>query len=86
MIKEFLKTGRIDWWSDQLDEQDVEYTYLLKTPFTIYRRVDEHVEDLTWSHTFYKRYFWQVEWKYRFNREEDEGDNFFAPSQEVICR
>ena len=34
MIKEFLKTGRIDWWSDQLDEQDVEYTYLLKTPFT----------------------------------------------------
>ena len=84
-----IKTGRIEWWSNQKDEYDVEYTWYFKRPFTIFRRKDEHIGDrhsTTWQYTFYKRYLWQVEYRDYFFKEVDVADEFFAPSEDTWGR
>ena len=84
-----IKTGKIEWWSNQKDEYEVHYTWYFKRPFTIYRRVEEHIGDnrsTTWQYTFYKRYLWQVEYRDYFFQEVDEADAFFAPSEDTWRR
>jgi hypothetical protein len=85
-IFQTIKDGRIDWYSDQKDEYDVEYTWFFKRPFTIFRRVEEHIGDkhsTTWQYTFYKRYLWQIEFRDYFSKKVDEADEYFAPSEDI---
>ena len=82
-----IQNGVIDWDSDH--EKDAVFSWYFKRPFTIHKRTDEHIGDrhsTTWQYTFYKRYFWQVEWRYKTSYEVDEADEFFAPSEDTWRR
>ena len=84
-----IKTGKIEWWSNQRDEYEVEYGWYFNRPFTLFRKVEEHLGDkhsTTWEYSFYKRYLWQVEWRFCRSEEVDEADEFFAPSEDVWRR
>lgn len=84
-----IKTGKIEWWSNQRDEYEVEYGWYFKKPFTLFRKVEEHLGDrhsTTWEYTFYKRYLWQVEWRFRHSEKIDVADEYFAPSEDTWGR
>ncbi len=82
-----IKNGWVNWYSDH--ENDTNFCWYLKYPFTIFRRVDEHIGDrhsTLMKCTLYKRYFWQVEWRYKRSEEIDVADEFFAPSEDTWIR
>mgnify|MGYP003997945299 CR=1 FL=1 len=86
-VFQIIKNRRIDWYSNH--ENDSNFCWYFKYPFTIFRRVEEHIGDrhsTLMKCTLYKRYFWQVEWRYQRSEEIDVADEYFAPSEDTWGR